>query len=104
MSLTQKQQRAIEEIIDTLSYAEESGDPMYWIGNAKRAAIDLIPVGQRGLDPKPYKHHAYPDRSSAPLSDYMFKPRPQYEQRGIRYPQQLAKMQAGPTITVKDRD
>lgn len=101
MAMTKKQQHALEEAVNALITAEASTDPWRWIDRAKETLVGIIPERERSRDPKPYRHHAYPDRSSAPLSGYDFKPRPQYEQRGVYYPLQLAMAQPGPTITVR---
>lgn len=87
MALSKKQKLAIEEIVNALVESESSPNTEYWTGVAKRAAIGLIPERERSLDPAPYKHRAYPDRSSVFLFSYEFNPRPQYVQDHTRYPQ-----------------
>ena len=88
MAMTQKQQRAIEEIINDLETAKISADPRRWIDRAEKALIEMISKQPRSLDPMPYKHRAYGDRAVVKLSSFIFQPRPQYEQSSSRYPMQ----------------
>lgn len=76
MALTKKQQRALENIVNALINAEASPNWLYWMGIAKKEAIDLIPEDQRVLDPQPYKHKAYPDRSAVDLSGLLVQAPP----------------------------
>lgn len=77
--------QAVTNILDSL-IRHGAADPQYWMKRAVNKILTLIPTEQRVLDPQPYEHRAYGDRSEVPLTSYMFMPRSAYVQDSAQYP------------------